>query len=359
LLVGPQPPSVGGSSATVQAILKELTRYHSVQTILVNTSPPLDYSKKRMHGPSLEKLRRAVSIVRGYVQGVRHSDAVLVLANNLFACALVPLLFLLARLFHTPFFLKPVGGDLGLYIEASRKPFRTYLLCVLRSLDGVLAQTRDLQIALGQFGCTNVYYVPGCRPLPQIAGSRRNRSEDLRLIFLSHITREKGSFILLEALRLLEQERDTAVSCDFYGPIFEEDREEFIRQLEATASAGYRGLVEMETASRLIATYDALVLPTYFVSEGHPGAIIEAMMAAVPVISTRHRSIPDLITHGENGLLVPVRDSHALAEAIMQIAVDHTFRERMGEANFRRGQEFRTDVVVPLMLGIMFPSGIE
>jgi glycosyltransferase involved in cell wall biosynthesis len=83
------------------------------------------------------------------------------------------------------------------------------------------------------------------------------------------------------------------------------------------------------------------------------------MMAGVPVISTRHGSIPDLIAHGENGLLVPVRDSRALAEAITQIALDHNQRKRMGEANFARGHEFRTDVVVPKMLGIMFRTQVE
>jgi len=78
------------------------------------------------------------------------------------------------------------------------------------------------------------------------------------------------------------------------------------------------------------------------------------MQAGVPVISTRHRAIPELITDGENGLLVPVQDSRALAEAIKRIALDFSLRERMGQANFHRGQEFRPDVVVPQMLDIIF-----
>ena len=359
LIVGPQPPSIGGSPATVQAILNELGKHPSYQAILVNTSPPLDYSKKKMRGLSTEKLRRAVLIGSRYVRGIGHSDAVLVFANNLFTLTLVPLLFLFARLSRKPFYLKPVGGDLGLYIGSRKEPLRSYLLYVLRSLDGILAQTRDLQKALRGFGCANVYYVPGCRPLPQIAELLTTSTEGLRLIFLSQITREKGAFVLLDALQLLERESSARVVCDFYGPIFEEDREDFVRQVEATASARYCGLVEAEAASCLIAGYDALILPTHFVSEGHPGVIIEAMMAGVPVISTRHGSIPDLIAHGENGLLVPVRDSRALAEAITQIALDHNQRKRMGEANFARGHEFRTDVVVPKMLGIMFRTQVE
>jgi glycosyltransferase involved in cell wall biosynthesis len=294
--------------------------------------------------------------MKQYIREVKHSDAVLIFANNLFAITLVPLLLLLAHWHHKPFYVKPIGGDLDLYLKTLRKPFRSFLLNILSSADGVLVQTRQLKADLALSGCTNTYYVPGCRLALQIPPARNRDPNVLRLIFLSHIRRDKGALDLLEALRLLVQEDGTNVACDFYGPIFEEDREEFLRQLEATVGAQYCGMAEVGTASRTIAAYDALVFPTYYIAEGHPGVIIEAMQARVPVITTQHRAIPELIIHGENGLVIPVRDSHALAEAIKTIALDHPLRERMGQANYDRGQEFRTDVVVPQMLKIIFPE---
>jgi glycosyltransferase involved in cell wall biosynthesis len=260
---------------------------------------------------------------------------------------------LLARWHHKPFYLKPVGGALDLYLVAQRKPFRNHLLNVLRAVDGVLAQTRQLQAALIQLGCTNTHYVPGCRSAPQVPPPQNRDSEELRLIFLALIHRQKGPLILLEALRLLAQENSTKVTCDFYGPILE-DREEFLRRLEATPGAHYCGVVQAGTTSGLIAAYDVLILPTYYAAEGHPGVIIEAMQVGVPVISTQHRAVPELITHGENGFLAPIRDSHTLAEMIRRMALDRSLRERMGKANYRRGQEFRADVVVPQMLDIIF-----
>jgi glycosyltransferase involved in cell wall biosynthesis len=178
------------------------------------------------------------------------------------------------------------------------------------------------------------------------------------LIFLSHIKREKGPLILLEALRILAKEDATAVTCDFYGPIFSQDKKAFLQQLESTPNARYCGVAEIGLVPGLLATYDALVLPTYFTHEGHPGVIIEAMQAGIPVISTHHRAIPELIAHGENGLLVPVQDSHALAEAIKRIALDRPLRERMGQTSYRRGQAFRANVIVPQMLEIIFPNSM-
>jgi glycosyltransferase involved in cell wall biosynthesis len=355
LIVGPLPPPIGGSPLTVQEIINELTKHTSIRVALINTSPSRD-PREKMTGFNLEKVRRMLFIILKYLQGIHSSDATLIFANNLFTFILVPVLLPLARLFHKAFYIKPVGGDLDLSLAAQRKPFRDFLLSVLRATDGILVQTRLLQEALTKSGCTNTHYLPGCRSLPQITRLQNGNPSELQLIFLSHITRDKGSLILLEALQILAQEGYTRVSCDFYGPVHDEIREEFFRQLEATPNAHFCGMAETGTGSHVIAAYDALVLPTYFCCEGHPGVIIEAMHAGVPVISTQHRAIPELVTHGENGILVPVQDSYALAKAIRQIALDRPLRERMGHANYRRGQEFRTEVVVAQMMKIIFPE---
>jgi glycosyltransferase involved in cell wall biosynthesis len=128
--------------------------------------------------------------------------------------------------------------------------------------------------------------------------------------------------------------------------------------MESVPSAHYCGMAEPGTGPQLISKYDAMVLPTYYDTEGHPGVMIEAMHAGVPVISTQVRTFPELITDGINGFLVPTQDSRALAEAIRLLAVDPTLRKKMGQANRLKGQEFRADVVVAQMLKIVFPDAV-
>jgi glycosyltransferase involved in cell wall biosynthesis len=115
-------------------------------------------------------------------------------------------------------------------------------------------------------------------------------------------------------------------------------------------------MAEPGTGPQLIAHYDALVLPTYYDTEGHPGVLIEAMHAGVPVISTQVRTFPELIANGTNGFLVPTQDSPALADAIHLLAVDPALRKTMGEANRCKGREFRVDVVVASLLKVIFPG---
>lgn len=355
LLVGPKPPPIGGSPLTVQAMLEEFVNYPSLQVNLINTSPALDVRKK-MTGFNFEKVARSAFILPHYLGEIGHCDAVLVFANDLFAITLMPLLLFIARLFHKPFYLKPVGAGLDLFINAQKKLFREYLLYVLRHTDGILTQTRLLKDDLGKLGCTKVYYLPGCRPLPAITPAPKRDSSEFRMIFLGHITRLKGPLILLDALKIVSEMSEEQVACDFYGPIHDEIRDEFLNGLKSIPSARYCGVAEAGTGPQLIAQYDALVLPTYYDTEGHPGVLIEAMYAGVPVISTQIRTIPELITNGINGLLVPTQNSQHLAEAIHLLAEHPQLREKMGEANRLKGWEFRADAVVAQLLKIIFPD---
>lgn len=357
LIVGPQPPPMGGATATVQSFLAALREQPFIRVSLVSTRLPHKYRKKKfLFEP--RTILRAVFILTQYLKHIGSCDAVLVLGNNSLSLTLVPVLLLFARLYAKSFYLKPIGGDLDLYLESQNKLLQTYLVNVLKMIDGVLPQTRQLQMKLSERGCDNTYYIPGYRPAAPMARQQTDVSEVFRLIFLSQIKREKGPLVLLEALRLIDKESDLRVTCDFYGPIYEEEQQEFHRELERTPGARYCGVAEVGIASSLVGAYDTLVLPTYFQSEGHPGVIIEAMQAGVPVISTMHRAIPELITHGENGLLVPIQDSQALAEAIKQIALDAPLRKRMGEANYMKGQGFRTEAVVPTILKLIFKENV-
>jgi glycosyltransferase involved in cell wall biosynthesis len=336
-------------------MLQELSSYPDIKATLVNTSPAADV-RKNLTGFKPEKVARSLVILPRFAYEIRRCDAVLVFANDLFAITLAPLLLLLARLSHKPFFLKPVGGSLDLFINALRRPFRGYFLAVLRATDGILTQTRYLREVLTELGCTNVHYLPGCRPFAPAPRVPRKRSAEFRLIFLAHITRLKGPLVLLEALGILKQICDRQVTCDFFGPIIDDIHDEFVQGLESVSNARYCGVAEPGTASQLIAKYDALVLPTYCYTEGHPGVLIEAMHARVPVIATQFRTVPELITNGVNGFLVPTQDSRALAEAIATLATKPLLAEQMGEANLRKGQEFRADVVVAQLIERVFPD---
>jgi glycosyltransferase involved in cell wall biosynthesis len=75
------------------------------------------------------------------------------------------------------------------------------------------------------------------------------------------------------------------------------------------------------------------------VTEGLGTSLLDAMACARPIVATRAGGIPEIVEDELNGLLVPVRDHHALAAAIVRALKDPSLRTRMGEAGLARANE--------------------
>jgi len=75
------------------------------------------------------------------------------------------------------------------------------------------------------------------------------------------------------------------------------------------------------------------------VTEGLGTSLLDAMACARPIVATRAGGIPEIVEDGVNGLLVPIRDARALADAIVRALKDAALRQRMGDAGFARVNE--------------------
>jgi glycosyltransferase involved in cell wall biosynthesis len=70
--------------------------------------------------------------------------------------------------------------------------------------------------------------------------------------------------------------------------------------------------------------------------EGLPNVVMEAMASGVPVVATDIPGTRDLVTHGENGFLVPVGDRANLGRFAHKILEDPQLRQQLGEAGRKR-----------------------
>ena len=98
------------------------------------------------------------------------------------------------------------------------------------------------------------------------------------------------------------------------------------------AAVGYRADV-----SDLLGAMDVFCLPSY--REGMPRSIIEAMMMALPVVATNIRGSREEVVAEETGLLVPIRNSNALLQALRRLITDPELLRRMGKSGRQRALE--------------------
>jgi glycosyltransferase involved in cell wall biosynthesis len=145
----------------------------------------------------------------------------------------------------------------------------------------------------------------------------------------------KGHRHLLQAVpQVLESSPSTVVLIAGRGSCERELREQAKRLgIEAQVRfLGLRGDVPV-----LLATSDVFVLPS--LSEGLSIAILEAMAAGRPVVTTRVGGNPELVLHGQTGILVPPADAPALASAVIALLTNPAAARRLGENGQRHVTE--------------------
>jgi glycosyltransferase involved in cell wall biosynthesis len=108
------------------------------------------------------------------------------------------------------------------------------------------------------------------------------------------------------------------------------------RLLESAAGEGVRFLGTRPDVPELLRVMDVFVLPS--INEGISNTLLEAMASGLPVIATRAGGNPELVDHQRTGLLTPVGDARALAEAIGRYLSD-------GELRAAHGREARKEAV--------------
>ncbi|SFS08183.1 Glycosyltransferase involved in cell wall bisynthesis [Dyella sp. OK004] len=95
----------------------------------------------------------------------------------------------------------------------------------------------------------------------------------------------------------------------------------------------------------LLSSADVVVLPSY--REGLPKTLIEAAACGLPLITADVPGCREVVTDGVDGLLVPVRDGDALADAIRRLQDDPALARRLGEAaRMKAHAEFDEQIVV-------------
>jgi glycosyltransferase involved in cell wall biosynthesis len=185
---------------------------------------------------------------------------------------------------------------------------------------------------------------PGCdadgRPA---AGARQPEGAAagmFRLLFVGNCMRRKGLDHLIRALAMLEGlpvRLDVVGGCDFEPGYCEQLRREVYR-LRLAGAVTFHGRVSSESLAEFYRRADLFVMPSLY--EGFGIVYAEAMRAGLPIVATAVGPVPEIARDGENALLVPPADPHALAEAIRMLVSDAGLRARLA----RRSAELAADL---------------
>src|SRR5579883_3310782 len=189
----------------------------------------------------------------------------------------------------------------------------------------------------GQIGvpAARISILPNAVPAPR-QPSPLERAEPPLIVFVGQLHEQKGADVLLQALSRL----------DGRGPRWQ------AQLLGGGEVAGYRariarlgladrvqapGWTAPQTVRSCLARARIFVLPSLI--ENLPMALLEAMSYGLCPVVTPVGAVPEVVSHGACGLIVPRGDSEALAGALRRLLGDRALMLRLGEAARRRWRE--------------------
>ena len=180
-----------------------------------------------------------------------------------------------------------------------------------------------------------LHYVPlGIDPGQYIPQTEPARPEVFSLVSVGRLSPEKGQRLLLEAVQSLTIEgRNIRLHLVGDGP----DRqplEEQARSLGISERVSFEGWIKHADLAAVYARFDVFVMASLY--EGIPIVLMEAMAMSMACVAPCITGIPELIRHGEDGLLFAPADVRQLSACVARLMDHSELRQRIGASARQR-----------------------
>ncbi len=319
---------VGGNKVMADEQVRELEA-RGFEVDVIDTSGAvtnLPTWKIRAH-----RLARFLRVAWGAARKIWHSDGVFLIIAPYSALSLASFMWVVCKMTRRPLALRLTGGDmmldyLGYGAFARWLTDRTYMRSSL-----VYVETQYLHRNFDNRD--NFKWFPNTRDIEVPARAGRDRVE--KLIFVARLDMDKGLTEALAACRHLPEN----CHLNVFGPGMSDTD---FSLFEDHPRATYGGVLDPAEIPRVLSEHDLLVYPSYYRSEGYPGAILEAFQCGLPVVAARWGGVAELVEHEDSGLLVEPRSAAEVEAAIRRLLDEPDLYRQLCEGARRRGAHFRS-----------------
>jgi glycosyltransferase involved in cell wall biosynthesis len=150
------------------------------------------------------------------------------------------------------------------------------------------------------------------------------------ILFLGSLVPYKGPDILLKAFEIIKKDfPSTKLIFAGRGSMIDELRD-LSKKMGLDNDVTFQGFVKEELKPLYYRSSDIFCLPSTTMAESFGIVNLEAMASGVPIVASNLGGIPDIVKHGENGLLSKPCDIHSLADALTCLLNDDILRKKMG-----------------------------
>jgi colanic acid/amylovoran biosynthesis glycosyltransferase len=219
----------------------------------------------------------------------------------------------------------------------SEQKWKVRYLRLFNEADLILSLSKDMTADLLQMGCPEKkikIYRLGI-DLTDFSPVDRPERELVTILTIARLVEKKGiEYLIRAAAELVGADLPVRLKIIGDGPLME-SLTALARELSLGDRVDFAGRVPFARLPEELAQADIFCLPSVTDRFGGKDEISmvlkEAMGTAMPIVATYHAGIPEVISDGVNGLLVPERDAPALTAALKRLAEDPGMRAGIGK----------------------------
>lgn len=356
ILVGPLPPPRNGQNMAFSMAVRFI-REKQLPFTLVDLADRT--SAGRANGEvtwnRLSTLMRAVSTFLTQL-GRSNQVVYLTIAQTLAGFLRDSLFIWPARILGRRLILHLHGGGYLRFYRSQGKMIQTLMQLTLAKVDWFVVEGELLRDQFSFVPNADQRTVVVRNPLPdELTVEQQIRTRQpgapLQVLYLSNLTETKGYWDVLEAVKILRQ-KGLDIRADFCGAFRSDPHAERYPDSDSAQSAflatiadglapyvNYHGVVGGDEKRQRLLDADIFILPSYYLGEGQPVSLIEAIAFGLPVITTNYQGIPEMVDQDINGFFVEPRRPDQIAHYIELLYNDPIRYQQMSAASCMLYQE--------------------
>ena len=340
VMAGPLPPNVGGMTSCITDLLNS----RLAEDI---TFKSFNTAKQTRPGRSLwEALTTRLSMLRKWWSVINADEYVIA---HIHTCSglsffLDGLYLLLARTSRVPVILHVHGGRFDQFLDQLNPIMRAYARFLFRqsSITVVLSEEWKDRI-YNRTHARNIDVVPNGVPIPG-KYKDKNLENELQLIFIGALNKNKGILELIEALHQTPDNIKLFVIGDEAEPGFRRKVEDRISALHLDRRVILTGVLRGKEKQNYIVRSHVFVMPSHY--EGLPIALLEMMASGLAPIVSPVGGVPLVVQENEEALYIEPGNVASIRKAILLMYENDELRKKLASASYSRCVEnFSIDIV--------------
>ena len=161
----------------------------------------------------------------------------------------------------------------------------------------------------------------------------------IKCVFTGRMVEDKGVLVIFEAAKILKEKYSEKIEFWLCGDLDANPKALKKEQIESECDGIYvKWLGFQRNIKEILSQCHIMIFPSFYM-EGLPKSVIDAEAIGLPVITTDWVGCRDTVIDGQNGFLIPIKNSQILAEKIATLVDNPELRKNMGKAARKYAEE--------------------